>query len=357
MNDMKNLVNSVRIGASILFAAANLAGCFSTPEPENTGSMQIFIGERFLPDTRVGILDVSDFILEVTDAKGGTVYSGPYSESPDLLEVPAGSYTVTALSSVEAGPGFDCPQYGDTQVVVVPQGQCVAVQMICTQLNSGMKLTVGQSFKKAFPEGNLILKSGEKELCYEYDESRIAYFEPGIVSILLGREDKKETLFSRVLEARQILAVNLSAAVEGSAAGVSIKFDSTRVWSVENYCYGGGGGGPEDALSVSEARSRPGLEEVWVFGYIAGCFNSSSGPTFGPPFEKNTNLVLAPRPGTTDKNACLSVELPSGSHPRNDLNLKENPSMLGRAVCLRGNLVEAYYGIPGMKSTTDYQLK
>ena len=354
---MKNLFNCLRVGTSILFAAANLAGCFSTPVSESTGSIRVSIGERFLPDTRVGILDVSDFILEVTDAKGGTVYYGSYSDSPDLLEVPAGSYTVTVLSSAEAGPGFDCPQYGDTQVVVVPQGQCVAVQMICTQLNSGMKLSVGQSFKKAFPEGALTLESQEKELGYEYDESRIAYFEPGVVSIRLDRDDKKETLFSRVLEARQILAVNLSAAGEGSAAGVSIKFDSTRVWSVENYCYGGGGGGPADALSVAEARTRPGLEAVWVFGYIAGCFNSSSGPSFEPPFEKSTNLVLAPRPGTADRDVCLSVELPSGGHPRDDLNLKDNPSMLGRAVYLRGNLVEAYYGIPGMKSTTDYQMK
>lgn len=354
---MKKLIKTVRIISAISVMLASIEGCFHIPGAKATGSIQISIGEKFLPGTRAGLPEIGEFILEVTDSKGGTVYYGSYSDSPDLLEVPAGSYTVSVLSTLKAGPAYDCPQYGDTQVVVVPEGQCVAVQMICTQLNSGLKVSVGESFRKQFPNANLLLRSKDEMLVYEYDETRIAYFEPGSVSIILEKDGGKETLFSRVLEPRQILSVNLSAAGSGSAAGVSIKLDSTRVWTGESYCYGGGGSRQDDALTVAEARERPGLEGVWVFGYIVGSFNSSSGPSFSGPFEKATNIVIAPRAGTTDKSLCLSVELPSGGHPRDDLNLKENPSMLGRGVYLRGNLVEAYYGIPGMKSTTDYQLK
>ena len=352
---MKKLKTFLRISSAIALAVP-ATGCFNIPETSRTGSIQISIGERFLQSTRSGLPDISDFILEVTDSGGDEIYYGTYSDSPDLLEVPAGSYTISVLSCLGAGPGFDCPQFGDTQVVVVPEGQCVAVQMICTQLNSGLKLSVEQSFVKAFPCGELTLKTDGGELAFEYGESRIAYFEPGSVSILLSNDGTRETLFSRVLEARHILAINLSAAEGATAAGVSISLDSTRIWSGEQYCYGGGGTTPEDALSVSEARERAGLEGIWVSGYIVGCFNSSSGPSFEPPFEKATNIVLAPRPGATDKNVCLSVELPSGGHPRDDLNLKDNPQVLGHAVFLKGNLVESYYGLPGMKGTSEYVL-
>jgi hypothetical protein len=56
------------------------------------------------------------------------------------------------------------------------------------------------------------------------------------------------------------------------------------------------------------------------------------------------------------KSSCLSVNLPSGSI-RDDLNLADNPSLLGRRVYLRGDIVEAYYGIPGLKNVTDYELR
>jgi hypothetical protein len=41
---------------------------------------------------------------------------------------------------------------------------------------------------------------------------------------------------------------------------------------------------------------------------------------------------------------------------RDALNLVSNPDMLGRRVHIKGDIVEAYYGLPGMKNTMDYQL-
>jgi hypothetical protein len=53
---------------------------------------------------------------------------------------------------------------------------------------------------------------------------------------------------------------------------------------------------------------------------------------------------------------CLSVQLPSGEL-RDDLNLVDNPGLLGRKVCLKGDIVEAYYGIPGIKNISEYELQ
>ena len=57
-----------------------------------------------------------------------------------------------------------------------------------------------------------------------------------------------------------------------------------------------------------------------------------------------------------DRSACLSVNLPSG-RVRDALNLVDNQSLLGRKVCIKGNIVEAYYGIPGLKGIVDFELQ
>jgi hypothetical protein len=52
----------------------------------------------------------------------------------------------------------------------------------------------------------------------------------------------------------------------------------------------------------------------------------------------------------------MSVQLPSGNF-REDLNLVDNPQLLGRKICVRGDVVEAYYGIPGIKNMSEYELQ
>ena len=52
---------------------------------------------------------------------------------------------------------------------------------------------------------------------------------------------------------------------------------------------------------------------------------------------------------------CLSVQLSSGEL-RDALNLVDNPNILGRKICLRGDIVAAYYGLPGMKNLEAYEL-
>ena len=66
--------------------------------------------------------------------------------------------------------------------------------------------------------------------------------------------------------------------------------------------------------------------------------------------------MIGPRSSTDRKSECLSVQLPSGDI-RDALNLVDNPHLLGRKVCLRGDIVEAYYGIPGIKNISEYELQ
>ena len=112
-------------------------------------------------------------------------------------------------------------------------------------------------------------------------------------------------------------------------------------------------GPPDNAYAVAEACGHAGENDVWVQGYIVGVATGSRRISFGGPFSKNTNLVLGPCDTTTVREHCLAVQLPAGP-VRSALNLVDNPDLAGREIYIKGDLVDAYYGIPGLKSPSDY---
>jgi hypothetical protein len=102
--------------------------------------------------------------------------------------------------------------------------------------------------------------------------------------------------------------------------------------------------------------SAVGEEGVWVCGHIVGGDLSSSSASFEKPFSSRTNLLLGPRSNVSSRSSCLSVQLAAGA-ARDALNLVDNPSLLGRKVCLKGDVVEAYYGLPGIKNIVEFELQ
>ncbi len=219
-------------------------------------------------------------------------------------------------------------------------------------------------FLDEYPDGVLILKSSLGRLVYGYSEKRVAYFRPGEVTLVLNEGKTDKVLTTRKLEAQDVLVLKVCVASPGGSgqgggkSSVSLQIDTLRNWKTDEYVIGGdnsGGSGANDAMTVSEALSSIGEEEVWVCGYIVGGDLSSSSASFQKPFDSRTNLLLGPRSSTSDKESCLSVQLPSGDL-RDALNLVDNPELLGRKICLKGNIVEAYYGIPGLKNITEYEL-
>jgi hypothetical protein len=98
----------------------------------------------------------------------------------------------------------------------------------------------------------------------------------------------------------------------------------------------------------------------WVTGYIVGnvdgtgmSLNTES--KFTTPFTIKTNLLIANSPTETDYTKCLPVQLPTGAI-RDGLNLVDKPANLGEKVKLYGSL-EAYFGVPGLKSTSYFELE
>lgn len=304
--------------------------------------------------------DTSDFLLTIQNASGNIVYDGKYGDCPESLEVASGNYTVTVRSINFTKPAFDSPLYGDSQCVVVERDGIVNVGLVCRQLNSGIRLSVVPEFLTSYPDGVLYLKSSEGKLMYSYSEKRIAYFNPGAVSLILSINGKDDLLMTRELEPQEILVLGVGVAASETSAGnkgISIAVDTTRNWIADRYVIGGGGsdgGSIAKALNVAQARTMAPMNGVWVSGYIVGGDLTTASGNFEEPFKSKSNLILGPRSSTTDRSVCIAVQLPSGSI-RDELNLVDNPSLLGSKVSLHGNLVTDYFNLVGLKNLDDVE--
>ena len=338
------------------------SGCdfFGVPLPE--GSMLIrFSGYEALTKGDSGAIpDTSDFLLHISDSEGRPVYVGTFGDSPDEIFVEAGTYLVSVRSAAFEKPDWNTPVYGDDRCVEVLSGERTDVCLVCSLVNSGIRLCIEDSFVSAYPDGSLELSSARGSLEAGYDEARTAYFEPGVVSLLLGTRSGKKSLFSKNLEARQIVRINLSSSSGAHlGGGVSVVVDTSAIWEdIEVDADGGSADGSsiDNAMDVGKALLSAPAKDVWVYGYIVGSFKSTSKIVFESPFPSATNLAISGRPSATDVSSCLSVELKKGG-TRDALNLVDNPELKGRKVFLRGDLAESYYGIPGLKDITGFELR
>lgn len=307
------------------------------------------------------IPDTNDFILRIVSSDGSVVYEGPYGQSPETVTVPAGSCTVSVRSREFSRPAFSSPQYGDDQCVIVPSGGAVDVGLLCTQINSGIRLRIDPDFLTVYPEGVLFVRGEEGQLMYGYRESRIAYFLPGNVSVILSDAGKESVLMTRALEPREIFSVSLdvaSAETGGTGDGITVSLDTARIWTDEDYVIGEEnlkGDSPQNAMTVALARASVGRKDVWVSGYIVGGDLSSSetGISYEPPFESATNIAIAARASVSGKSSCMSVQLPAGDI-RDALNLVTNPGLVGSRVCIRGDITASYFGLTGIKNVSDF---
>lgn len=336
-------------------AAALLCSC-DYFFPVDNGELSISFQKEIYLTTKASkdLPDTNSFILSVVSEKGRVVYEGPYGSAPQPISAAPGTYTVKALSGQPGSPAFEAPLYGDEQLVLVETGGLSNVNLFCTQLNCGVKLSFDNSFRQMYPGAGILFTAQEGTLAYSAAETRTAYFQPGIVTLQLKQGDALSPLMSRSLQARENLVLNLSAPLGG---GLNIQVDTTCTWINEDYVIGGDGQDPgtdvASAMGVWDARQNVGAKEVWVYGYIAGGDLTSSKASYQGPFTSKTNLLLSPKYPVTSREGCVSVQLQQGD-TRDALNLVDNPQLLGRQVFLKGNIVASYYGLPGIQAITEY---
>lgn len=353
---MKRIFPLLPAAMTIALAATSCNELFDGPNADS--SIEIRFADDWSAPARASasLPDTNDFILTVKDASGALIFEGSYGSAPATLTVAPGNYTVSAVSRLFSEPRYDAPCYGDTQVAVVLKGQTAKVQLYCAQLNSGVRLKIAQSFRDAYPGAQLHLRCNEGRLAWSYGETRTAYFLPGTVSLLLSQQGSEQLLLTRTLEARQVLVLGLGASTQEGVSGIEIQLDTARTWLEDEVIVGGAADDKEAAYGVGEVAAHAGESGVWVYGYIVGGDLTSSKCSFEPPFTSRTNLVLAAKSSVRDRSACISVQLAKGDI-RDALNLVDHPENLGRQLYLKGDIVPAYYGLPGLQALTDFDWK
>ncbi len=370
---LSTMKNSIRILSEVIVAgmmalASLTLSCNKIPSGSAQGTLSWNFSSRIFTRSTLDMPDTDAFILTVRNSAGDVLYEGAYGDSPESMLVNPGSYTVKAVSGIFLKPEFSAPQFGDEQVVVVQSGANTKVRLNCIQLNSGLRLKLDQTFKSTYPDGSVTVSSTEGELKYSQTEKRIGYFKPGNVSVTLNDGISSKVLLTRYLEACEVLTLGISCPSAeppkpGESGGFSIKVDTSRIWNSFEYEVGSGQGADPGttqatAYSVGQAKEHVGEKGVWVYGYVVGGDLSSAkeGISFTAPFSSMTCIAIAARSSVTNKSSCMSVKLPKGDI-RIAVNLADHPELIGQKIYLKGDLIAAYYGIPGIENITEYALK
>lgn len=305
------------------------------------------------------IPDTNKFILSIKESDGEEIYYGEYQKRPNEIVLEEGVYEFGVFSREFDGAEFDAPQYGEI-IEATAEGKELNIQFNCKQLNCGIRLIFGEDFKGRFPSSVIVLKDENNTLNYPYTEERIAYFQPGIVEIILKNGDTNRHLLARDLKENQVLGICFSVdpTMGESSAEFTIAIDTGRVWINEKFVYGkeNDGSSISKALPIADAMNMTGSEDVWVKGYIVGGDLTSTAASYTTPFTSATHFMISDKKGATSREGCMSVELKSGKI-RESLNLVDNPKNLGKLIYLKGKIVESYFGLRGIKGVTDFQLE
>lgn len=336
------------------------SGCFSVRihDPAVSDGNHINFNEGSKTLSLTG-MDTSNFYLSIYSQEGKKIYDGKYGKRPESFTVNSGCYNVRLVSKEMGSPEFDNEIVGDSQDIVIEKGKTFTVELLCRQMNSGIKVNFSGDFKKHFPGIGLFLQDIAGGIQYAYDEKRFCYVNPGTVDFYLRRKSaatgndrflqaSDTLLFSRNLNAADMLSFNFEWSENTTRSNFSVRIDTSRNWQTDRY--NPGSIIPEGALTIEQAKEKLGQKNITVFGYILGGDVKESSFRTGPPFSVSSNLLLAPSMSERYRNNCFAIELPSGA-VRDALNLVVHPHLIGSAITVTGTIVEQYFGYIGMKST------
>lgn len=112
-----------------------------------------------------------------------------------------------------------------------------------------------------------------------------------------------------------------------------------------------------DTFTVATLSRADDGEFIALKGYIVGYMptNTINKVVFNADDAVSTNIVLADRAAETDTKLCAGLQLKAESDARVDLNLADNPAMLGQCIIAYG-YKGTYCNAPGLKQVEVYEL-
>ena len=129
------------------------------------------------PQSRAGV-DVSNFLLTIKNSQGEQVEQYTYSEMPEIISLPVGTYTVVASSAETATNGFDVPFYtGSTEQFTIKENELTEVSALtCRLANVMISVEYDEELRKLMGEDVVTtVKIGDHSLDIPSSETRKAY--------------------------------------------------------------------------------------------------------------------------------------------------------------------------------------
>ena len=267
-NKDNSIIDMKRSIITILAAAAVLAGCKQTKVEENKGYfvLQSVTADADLNEVNVStkampseLADINTFVVKIeSNLEGGGTQTYNYKDILDqAIELPTGSYRITAGSPAGKAAAWDQPLFEGTQNFTVVAGATSPVNVKCSLSNTMVSIKCTDTFKTELQEFNIKVsatdndfltwsKTGEENSdALAAELSKDGYFSASELYVQI--DGKREidgstaalTYVVKNVHPKDHIILNLDARVTGQVQQITLAVDGTVNDRTENIVVGG----------------------------------------------------------------------------------------------------------------------
>lgn len=267
-NKDNSIIDMKRSIITILAAAAVLAGCKQTKVEENKGYfvLQSVTADANLNEVNVStkampseLVDINTFVVKIeSNLEGGGTQTYNYKDILDqAIELPTGSYRITAGSPAGKAAAWDQPLFEGTQNFTVVAGATSPVNVKCSLSNTMVSIKCTDTFKTELQEFNIKVSATDNDFltwsktgkensdALAAELSKDGYFSASELYVQI--DGKREidgstaalTYVVKNVHPKDHIILNLDARVTGQVQQISLAVDGTVNDRTENIVVGG----------------------------------------------------------------------------------------------------------------------
>lgn len=267
-NKDNSIIDMKRSIITILAAAAVLAGCKQTKVEENKGYfvLQSVTADANLNEVNVStkampseLADINTFVVKIeSNLEGGGTQTYNYKDILDqAIELPTGSYRITAGSPAGKAAAWDQPLFEGKQNFTVVAGATSPVNVKCSLSNTMVSIKCTDTFKTELQEFNIKVSATDNDFltwsktgkensdALAAELSKDGYFSASELYVQI--DGKREidgstaalTYVVKNVHPKDHIILNLDARVTGQVQQITLAVDGTVNDRTENIVVGG----------------------------------------------------------------------------------------------------------------------
>lgn len=267
-NKDNSIIDMKRSIITILAAAAVLAGCKQTKVEENKGYfvLQSVTADADLNEVNVStkampseLVDINTFVVKIeSNLEGGGTQTYNYKDILDqAIELPTGSYRITAGSPAGKAAAWDQPLFEGKQNFTVVAGATSPVNVKCSLSNTMVSIKCTDTFKTELQEFNIKVSATDNDFltwsktgkessdALAAELSKDGYFSASELYVQI--DGKREidgstaalTYVVKNVHPKDHIILNLDARVTGQVQQITLAVDGTVNDRTENIVVGG----------------------------------------------------------------------------------------------------------------------